>query len=77
MKTMKKSSVGIALLILPVLLLFGFAVYAAWVTWNSVGDTQMSGSGEVAMVLGVVLTFVVAAVLITLLLYGEWHRGGQ
>lgn len=74
---MKRSGLGIALLIVPVLLLLGFAVYAAWVTWNSVGDTQMSGNGVTAMVLGVVVTLVVAAVLITLLLYGEWHRDDQ
>ncbi|MBX6742313.1 MAG: hypothetical protein IRY87_09735 [Acetobacteraceae bacterium] len=71
---MKRHGLGVALLILPVLLLLGFAVFAAWVTWNSVGDTQMSTNGVIAMVLGVVVTLLVAAVLISLLLYGEWHR---
>ncbi|MBX6742643.1 MAG: hypothetical protein IRY87_11440 [Acetobacteraceae bacterium] len=71
---MKRHGLGVALLILPVLLLLGFAVFAAWVTWNSVGDTQMSINGVIAMVLGVVVTLLVAAVLIALLLYGEWHR---
>ncbi len=66
---MKKRGLVTALLILPVLLLLGFAVYAAWVTWNSVGDTEMSGSGVAAMVLGVVVTILVAAVLIGLLLF--------
>ncbi|MDI3305496.1 MAG: hypothetical protein QJR07_00215 [Acetobacteraceae bacterium] len=71
---MKRHGLGVALLILPVLLLLGFAVFAAWATWNSVGDTQMSINGVIAMVLGVVVTLLVAAVLIALLLYGEWHR---
>jgi len=66
---MKKRGLVTALLILPVLLLLGFAVYAAWVTWNSFGDTEMSGSGVAAMVLGVVVTILVAAVLIGLLLF--------
>lgn len=74
---MKKHGLGIALLILPVLLLLGFAVYAAWVSWNSVGGTEMSGNGVAAMVIGVVLTILVAAVLIGLLLYGEHHRGDR
>ena len=70
---MKKRALGIALLILPVLLVLGFAVYAAWTAWNSVGDTEMSGNGVAAMVLGVVFTLVVAVVLIGLLLYSERH----
>ena len=41
---------------------FGFAFYA----WNMLGDVEMSATGTVAMVLGVVVSFVVGAGLMGL-----------
>ena len=70
---MKRGAVKIGLLVLPVLLLLGFAVYAAWTAWNSAGDTEVGGHGVVAMVLGVLLTMALTAVLVGLLLYSRRH----
>ena len=68
---MKRRDLKTGLLVLPVLAVLGFAVYAAWTAWNSAGDTEMSGHGVVAMVLGVFFTIAVAVVLVGLLLYGQ------
>jgi hypothetical protein len=70
---MKRRAVRIGLLMLPVLLLLGFAVYAAWTAWNAAGDTEVGGHGIVAMVLGVLLTMALTGVLVGLLLYSRRH----
>ena len=56
------------LLILPILALLMFALYYVIFAWNSAGAVEMHTSGWVAMVLGVLLSFGLAAVLISLLL---------
>jgi len=61
------------LLILPLMLLLGFAIYAAAFGWTIAGGAGMSGHGVTAMILGVVLSLMVAAVLVGLLLYSRRH----
>jgi hypothetical protein len=70
---MKRPAVRIGLLVLPVLLLLGFAVYAAWTAWSAAGDTEVGGHGVVAMVLGVLFTIALTGVLVGLLLYSRKH----
>ena len=71
---MKWRSVRSGLLVLPVLLLLGFAIYTAWSGWNAVAGTEMGRHGVVAMVLGAIFTIGLAGVLVGLLLYSN-RRG--
>lgn len=69
----KKRAVRTGLMLLPVLLLFGFAIYVAWSAWNTVGDVPIGGHGVVAMVLGVLVTLALTGLLVGLLLYSRRH----
>lgn len=53
------------------LLLLGLAVRAAWVGWISVGDTEVSGHGFLALALGIVFSLALAGGLVALLLYSR------
>jgi prepilin signal peptidase PulO-like enzyme (type II secretory pathway) len=57
------------LLVIPIAAVFVFAVYYMLFAWNSPGDVDMHPSGYIAMTLGVVVSFALAAVLIALLLH--------
>jgi hypothetical protein len=65
--------VRIGLLVLPVLLVLGLGVYAAWRAWISAGGAEMSGHGVVAMVLGAIFTLALTGALVGLLLYSRRH----
>jgi prepilin signal peptidase PulO-like enzyme (type II secretory pathway) len=56
------------LLVLPILGVFGIAVYYMVFAWQLGGPSHMDTAGWIAMVLGVVFTLSLAAVLVTLLL---------
>jgi hypothetical protein len=56
------------LLTLPILGVFGIAVYYLVFAWSLGGPVQMGAAGWIAMVLGVVFTLGLTAVLVTLLL---------
>lgn len=60
-----------ALLLLPILLLLGLAIHAAWRGWNAVGETEMSGHGIAALLLGGFFTLAVTGLLVGLLLYSR------
>jgi hypothetical protein len=72
---MKRSAVGTGLLVLPVIVLLGFAVSAAWNQWAAPGEVEMEGHGKVALLLGSLVTLTLAGVLIWL---GptEWSQAG-
>ena len=53
------------------LLLLGLAMRAAWVGWVSVGDTEVSGHGFLALALGIFFSLAVAGGLVALLLYSR------
>jgi hypothetical protein len=63
----------IVLLVLPLLALLVFAIYAAVTGWNMAGGTQIGGNAIVAMVLGIVFTLALAGGLVWLLIYSERH----
>ena len=56
-------------LIIPIAAVFVSAVYYMLFAWNSPGDVDMHASGYIAMTIGVVVYFALAAVLIALLLH--------
>jgi hypothetical protein len=56
------------LLVLPILGVFGIAIYYMVFAWQIGGPSHMDTAGWVAMVLGVVVTLALSAVLVTLLL---------
>lgn len=56
------------LMVLPIAAVFAFAVYYMLYAWVLPGEVDVHPSGYIAMVLGVVFSFALAAVLITLLL---------
>jgi hypothetical protein len=47
---MKRRAVTNGLLVLPVMVLLGFAIYAAWTEWAALGVVEMEGHGVVALV---------------------------
>jgi ABC-type Co2+ transport system permease subunit len=57
------------LLVTPIAAVFVFAVYYMLFAWSSPGDVDMHASGYIAMTIGVVASFALAAVLIVLLLH--------
>lgn len=61
------------LLILPLMLLLGFAIYAATFGWTVAGGEGISGHGIIAMILGITLSLLITAVLVGLLLYSRRH----
>lgn len=61
----------LGLWVLPGLLLLGLAIHAAWAGWTAVGDTEMSGHGIAALLLGGVFTLGLTAALVGLLLYSR------
>ncbi|MGE0222437.1 MAG: hypothetical protein AB7F35_16085 [Acetobacteraceae bacterium] len=71
---MKRPAFRIALLILPVLGLLGFTVYAAWTAWGFADGVEMGGHASFAIVLAVVFTLGLTGVLVWLLIYSE-RRG--
>jgi hypothetical protein len=73
MMGMKRRTLKMALLILPVLALLGMTIYAAWVAWGLGGDVEMGSHGVVAMVLGVVCSLLLGGILVGLLLYSRRH----
>jgi hypothetical protein len=56
------------LLTMPILAVFGIAIYYLVFAWHLGGDVRMGAAGWIAMVLGVVFTLALAGVLVTLLL---------
>jgi hypothetical protein len=56
------------LLTMPILAVFGIAIYYMIFAWQLGGDVRMGAAGWIAMILGVVFTLALAAVLVTLLL---------
>ena len=61
-----------AFLILPLLVLLGFALWWAIYAWNSV-DVQMSVHGYIAMILGIVFSLVIGCGLMALMFYSSRH----
>ena len=57
------------LLIMPIAAVFVFSVYYMLFAWTLPGDVDMHSSGYIAMTIGVVVSFALAAVLIALLLH--------
>jgi hypothetical protein len=57
------------LLVIPIAAVFVYAVYYMLFAWTLPGDVDMHASGYIAMTIGVVVSFALAAVLIALLLY--------
>jgi hypothetical protein len=74
---MKMRGVRIGLMVLPLLILLGLAVYAALIAWNMAGDTPIGGHGVIAMVLGVIFSIALTGVLVGLLLYSRRHGYDQ
>lgn len=72
-----KAMLRTILLVLPILAVFLFAVYYMIFAWNAGGDVEMHASGWVAMALGVVFSFALAAVLIVLLLRRDPEEPGS
>jgi hypothetical protein len=61
-----------AFLILPLLVLLGFALWWAIYAWNSI-DVQMSVHGYIAMILGIVFSLVIGCGLMALMFYSSRH----
>jgi hypothetical protein len=59
------------LLVLPILMVLGLAVYYLLFAWSIGGHVAIGAAGWIAMALGVVFTLGLTAVLVMLLL----HRG--
>lgn len=53
----------------------GLAGWVAWESWFAVGESQMSGHGVLALILGALGAFVVGAGLMALVFYSS--RGGH
>jgi hypothetical protein len=64
-------------LILPLLTALGFAIYAAVAGWNRAGEAPISGTGNVAMVIGGVVSMGLAGGLVWLLIYSQRHGYDQ
>jgi len=56
------------LMVLPAFVLLAVAIYYVAVGWKMGGEAHIGTAGYVAMVLGIIVTFAVAGVLIALLL---------
>jgi hypothetical protein len=63
------------LLVLPVVVLLGFAIYAAWIEWAALGEVEMGGHGVAAVLLGSLVTLTLAGVLIWLMVHRRDHEG--
>jgi hypothetical protein len=74
---MKRRAVTNGLLVLPVVVLLGFAIYAAWTQWTALGEVAMSGHGVVALLLGSLVTLALAVVLIWLMVHGRDHEADR
>jgi uncharacterized BrkB/YihY/UPF0761 family membrane protein len=55
-------------LVLPILGVFGIALYYMVFAWQIGGPSHMDAAGWTAMILGIVVTLALSAVLVTLLL---------
>ncbi len=64
---MKRRAVTTGLLVLPVVVLPGFAIYAAWTEWAALGEVEMGGHGVAALLLGSLFTLALAGVLLWLM----------
>jgi hypothetical protein len=74
---MKWRHMGTGLLVLPLVVLLGHAVYAAIIAWGMAGDVEIGSNGIIALVLGVVFTLALAGGLIWLLIYSLRHGYDQ
>jgi hypothetical protein len=73
----KRRAVTTGLLVLPVVVLLGFAIYAAWTVWAALGEVEMGGHGVAALLLGSLVTLALAGVLIWLMVRRQDHDGDR